>query len=172
LDDGRIVDSHEEKAAAFLSSFKGRMGVSQTPDICFDLAELFQRVDGLEDVSSPFTKEEIDKVIKSIPVDKAPGPDGFNGMFLKVCWDIIGLDFYKLCEELWEGKISLHSLNNSLITLIPKNLTPESVNDYRPISLLNCVLKVLTKIIAVRLQKWILKVVHRNQYGFIKGRNI
>jgi retron-type reverse transcriptase len=32
--------------------------------------------------------------------------------------------------------------------------------------------KVLTKIIALRLQKWILKVVHRNQYGFIKGRNI
>jgi hypothetical protein len=46
------------------------------------------------------------------------------------------------------------------------------VNDYRPISLLNCVLKVLTKLLAERLQKWILKVVHRNQYGFIKGRNI
>jgi hypothetical protein len=90
------------------------MRVSHTPDICFDQAELFQRVYGLDYVSSPFTKEEIDKVIKSILVDKAPGPDGFNGMFLKVCLDIIGPDFYKLCEELWEGKISLHSVNNSL----------------------------------------------------------
>jgi hypothetical protein len=172
LEDGRRVENHEEKAAAFLTSFKSRMDVSNTPHICFDLAALFQRVEGLEEVSAPFTKEEIDKVIKSIPADKAPCPDGFNGMFLKVCWDIIAPDFYKLCEEFWDGKISLVCLNNSLITLVPKKLTPESVNDYRPISLLNCVVKVLTAIIAVRLQKWILKVVHRNQYGFIKGRNI
>ena len=59
-----------------------------------------------------------------------------------------------------------------MITLIPKKGTPETVNDYRPISLLNCVLKVLTKILAERLQKWILKIVHRNQYGFIKSRTI
>jgi hypothetical protein len=107
-----------------------------------------------------------------IPSDKAPGPDGFNGLFLKVCWDIIAPDFYKLCSDFWEGKITLECLNNSFITLFPKKLSPETVNDYRPISLLNCVLKVLTKILAERLQKWILKIVHRNQYGFIKGRNI
>jgi hypothetical protein len=148
------------------------MGVSNTPDICFNLAALFPRVEGLEEVSLPFTKEEIDNVIKSIPTDKAPSPDGFNGMFLKVCWDILAPDFYKLCDDFREGKISLHCLNSSFITLVPKKLTHESVNDYRPISLLNYVLKVLTKIIAMRLQKWTLKLVHRNQYGFIKGRNI
>jgi hypothetical protein len=151
LEDGRVVDSHDEKAAAFHTSFKNRMGVSHTPDICFDLDELFTRVDGLGDISAPFTKDEIDKVIKSIPADKAPGPDGFNGMFLKSCWDIIAPDFYRLCDDFWAGEISLHCLNNSLITLVPKKLTPETVNDYRPISLLNCILKVLTKIIAERL---------------------
>ena len=35
-----------------------------------------------------------------------------------------------------------------------------------------CVLKVITKILSERLQRWILKVVHRNQYGFIKTRTI
>jgi hypothetical protein len=90
----------------------------------------------------------------------------------KVCWDIIAPDFYKLCSDFWEGKITLECLNNSFITLVPKKLSPETVNDYKPISLLNCVLEVLTKILAERLQKYILKIVHRNQYGFIKGRNI
>ena len=66
----------------------------------------------------------------------------------------------------------MQCLNTSLITLIPKKLSPESVNDYRPISLLNCVLKVITKILSERLQRWILKVVHRNQYGFMKTRTI
>jgi exonuclease III len=162
LEDGRIVDTHEEKAAIFLRSFKERMGVSHSPSIPFDLENLITRVPGLDDLSVPFTKQEIDKVIKMIPADKAPGPDGFNGLFLKVCWEIIAPDFYQLCDDFWEGNITLQSLNSSYITLIPKKLSPETVNDYKPISLLNCVLKVLTKILAQRLQKWILKIVHRN----------
>lgn len=47
--------------------------------------------------------------------------------------------------------------------------TPLSVNDYRPISLLNYSLKFLTKLLANRLQKVILDVVHTSQYGFIKA---
>jgi hypothetical protein len=119
-----------------------------------------------------FSREEIDGVIKRLPVDKAPGPDGFNGLFLKSCWDIIKEDFYQLCDDFWEGKISVQCLKNSLITLIPKILTPETVNDYRPISLLNCVVKVLTKLLADRLQKWIIRLVHRNQYGFKRSGTI
>jgi retron-type reverse transcriptase len=58
------------------------------------------------------------------------------------------------------------------ITLIPKIANPENIGDYRPITLLNCVLKLLTKLLADRLQKIVLKNVHKNQYGFLKGRTI
>jgi retron-type reverse transcriptase len=58
------------------------------------------------------------------------------------------------------------------ITLIPKTANPEGINDYRPITPLNCVLKILTKLLANRLQKIVLKIVHKNQYGFLKGRTI
>jgi hypothetical protein len=34
-------------------------------------------------IEAPFTKEDIDNVVKKLPFDKAPGPDGFNGLFLK-----------------------------------------------------------------------------------------
>jgi retron-type reverse transcriptase len=60
----------------------------------------------------------------------------------------------------------------SHITLIPKIPVPEGVNDYRPITLLNCILKTITKLLANRLQKKVLQIVHKNQYGFLKGRNI
>lgn len=56
--------------------------------------------------------------------------------------------------------------------LIPKKDSPVTVNDFKPISLLNYSLKLLTKLIANRLQAVILLVVHANQYGFIKGRTI
>ena len=44
--------------------------------------------------------------------------------------------------------------------------------DFRPISLLNCFIKIITKLLANRLQAVILKLVHQNQYGFLKKRSI
>ncbi|KAM0889840.1 hypothetical protein ACQ4PT_027458 [Festuca glaucescens] len=81
--DGRPLDSHLEKAAAFHEAFKNRMGIASQPDICLNLADLVQSVQGLDALSSKFMHEEIDEVVKHMPVDKAPGPNGFNGMFLK-----------------------------------------------------------------------------------------
>jgi retron-type reverse transcriptase len=66
----------------------------------------------------------------------------------------------------------MRSINGSYVTLIPRNSSPDSVGDYRPISLLNTSVKVLTKILANRLQHVITKLVHQNQYGFIKARSI
>jgi hypothetical protein len=107
-----------------------------------------------------------------MPSDKSPGPDGFSGHFLKVCWPIIKYDFYRLCDEFWAGTVNLQSINDSFITLIPKILSPEGPNDFRPISLLNICLKLITKILANRLQEKILQLVHVNQYGFLHSRNI
>ena len=107
LSDGRLIENHDEKATAFYDCFKKRMGVSSQPVYDFDLADLIQKCQGLEELSIPFTKEEIDNVIKIIPTDRAPGPHSFNGLFLKVCWDIIKEDFYTLCEDFWQGTINL-----------------------------------------------------------------
>jgi len=56
--------------------------------------------------------------------------------------------------------------------LVPKKENPKIVGDYRPISLMNISLKLITKILANRLQLQILKLVHQNQYGFIRSRSI
>jgi hypothetical protein len=56
--------------------------------------------------------------------------------------------------------------------LVPKKDNLESVNDFRPISLLNSSIKMISKLLANRLQSVALKVVHENQYGFIKGKTI
>lgn len=126
----------------------------------------------LQELEAPFTKEAIDHVINQMPVDKVPGPDGFNVAFLKACWHIIAPDFYKLTEDFYNGNINIKSINYSFITLIPKIDAPITPDDFRPISLLNCTLKILTKLLANILQRVILKLVHLNQYGFLNDRCI
>ena len=148
------------------------MGCTNNTQMGFDMPNIIQKVEGLDDLTKPFSQEEIVCVIKEMPPDIAPGPDGFNGCFLKSCWHIIKHDFYTLCADFYDGKLDLQSLNSGFITLISKSYSPETANDYRPITLLNCYLKLITKLLANRLQKVILKIIHKNQYGFIKTRTI
>jgi hypothetical protein len=138
----------------------------------FDLSSCISATPGLEVLSTPFTIEEVNNIVKTMPINKAPGPDSFNGQFLRSCWPIIKEDIYRLCFDFYDGHLNLKSINMGRITLIPKMASPEGINDFRPITLLNCVLKLITKLLADRLQKVVLEIVHKNQYGFLKGRNI
>jgi hypothetical protein len=45
----------------------------------------------------------MDDAVKKMPTDKSPGPDGFNGMFMKRCWHIIREDFYNLAAYFCSG---------------------------------------------------------------------
>jgi hypothetical protein len=172
LNDGTVAENHTEKENAIYQAFKERLGTCTSPIMHVDLPSLIAPTSGLEELSLPFTKEEIDEVIRTMPADKAPRPDGFNGHFLKACWNIIKEDIYKLCFDFYDGNLDLTSINMGHITLIPKIPVPEGVNDYRPITLLNYILKIITKLLANGLQKKVLQIVHKNQYGFLRGRNI
>jgi hypothetical protein len=138
----------------------------------FNLEHLTTPRDNLDALGAPITRDEIDNIVKRLPSDKAPGPDGFKGLFTKRCWNIIKNDLYKLCEDFFEGMTGLEGINNSFIVLIPKKNSPESVNDYIPISLMKLAPKLVTKILADRLQTEIIGLIHKNKYGFIKSRTI
>jgi hypothetical protein len=119
-----------------------------------------------------FTRQEIDNVVAELPNNKSPGPDGFNNEFIKGCWPLIAQDYYNLFETFFEREICMRSINTSHIALIPKKDGPTTAADYKPISLLNSSFKLITKVLANRLQKVIRQIIHKNQYGFIKSRTI
>lgn len=171
-EDGKILTAHNEKAAPLHQVYRERIGKTDQPQMHFDLQQLIPRHENLDQLRVAFTREEIDTIIKEMTNDKSPGPDGFNGIFLKKCWHIIKEDFYQLCQSFHEGSLELQSINSAFITLIPKTNSSVTTNDYRPISLLNSVLKLLTKLMANGLQKVIIPLIHMNQYGFIKTRSI
>ena len=171
-DNGAWIQDHEGKANLLWCSFRNRMGVSSGISMHFDLNSYITMRDDLDILIEPFLQEEIDNIIKRMPSEKAPGPDGLNGQFMKKCWQLVKDEFYALCNDFYTDNVNLEGINSSYTILILKKTNPESVNDYRPISLMNISLKLLTKILPDRLQMVIIRLIHRNQYDFIKTRTI
>jgi hypothetical protein len=171
-DNGSLFSDHDGKAGLLWNVFKCRLGSSDFSDNVFDLSSLISLQEDLHWLEEPFTKQDIDSIVAALPTDKSPGPDGFNTNFLKKCWPIISQDFYDLCEQFYQGDVCLRSINGSFIVLIPKKENAQLVGDFRPISLLNNSMKIITKLLANRLQTVMTSLVHKNQYGFIKGRSI
>lgn len=84
--------------------------------------------------------------------NKAPGPDGFTGLFFKVGWDIIKEDVLEAFHQLHSmNGADFRLLNSANIVLIPKKLDTLTVGDYRPISLIHNIAKIFSKLLANRL---------------------
>lgn len=66
-------------------AFKDRLGQSEPFDIPPHLLNLIKPHSGLAHLEEPFTHAEIDAIIKDLPSNKSPGPDGFNTDFIKRC---------------------------------------------------------------------------------------
>jgi hypothetical protein len=170
--EGLEVTKHEDKANILWKAFKDRLGTNDFVQMHFNLEYLIQSVDNLNELVQAILKEEIDSIVKNLPSEKSLGPDGFNTDFMKKILGVIANGFYEMCYAFYNESIYLQSLNDSYITLLPKVDNPTRVGDYRPISLLNSSIKQITNVLANRLQSLILKLVHQNQYGFIKSRSI
>jgi hypothetical protein len=79
--DGHTMAGHAEKAAHIWQEYRNILSCSTCTQMQFNLQDLIQ-VQDLQVVKTPFSKEDIDN-IKIIPANKAPGHDGFSGVFLK-----------------------------------------------------------------------------------------
>jgi hypothetical protein len=93
--------------------------------------------------------------------------------FLQVAWEIIRHDLMAALDAFWWNDIrNLHATNKALMILLLKTSDVEVVQDYRPISLIHLVGKLISKILATRLVPKIGHLVHGTQCTFIKGRSI
>jgi hypothetical protein len=83
---GAEITDHDGKADMLWSAFKERLGTSDSPTMHFNLSSLFGTTECpelLEALEAPFSDTKIEDVIKNLPNDKSPGPDGFNNEFIK-----------------------------------------------------------------------------------------
>ena len=125
-----------------------------------------------ESLELPFSEEEIHFALMEMNGDKTPDSDGFTMAFWQTCWDFVKEEILELFKELYDQSSFAKSLNTTFLVLIPKKGGAEDLGNFRPISLLEGLYKLLAKVLANMLKKVIGKVVSLDQNAFVMGRQI
>ncbi|XP_060210305.1 uncharacterized protein LOC132637192 [Lycium barbarum] len=100
----------------------------------------------------------------------ATGPDGYNGKFFQKCWDIIQEDIKNMVHAFFYGRNLTKFFSYTCLVLIPKVESPSNFGDLRPISLSNFTAKIISKILSIKLNHLLDKIISEKQSGFVKGR--
>jgi hypothetical protein len=110
--------------------------------------------------------------MKEMKTGTALDPDGFHVLFLKKLWPLVKHRILHILNYFVAGHIDIAKLNFGILSLIPKVPGADQVSQFRPIGLINVILKIIYKAYATRLDPIANKIINPNQTAFIKGRNI
>ncbi|KAM7498116.1 hypothetical protein LguiA_022530 [Lonicera macranthoides] len=172
-DDGSIVNSESDIVNEILEYFKklytkrdrrsvGFQGLEWSP-IGSEKNQWLER---------PFEESEIKAAIDACEGDKAPGPDDFTIEAFKKGWEVIKKDIMGVFNEFFNNGVVNACTNSTFICLIPKKLSSLKLKDYRPISLVTSLYKILPKVLALRIREVMSETVGLAQGAFVKGRQI
>lgn len=101
---------------------------------------------------------------------KSPGLDGFQPLFYKHFWGVVGEDVWRFVSDIFaKGDID-EGIAETLLVLIPKANNPTRLKNFRPISSCNVIFKVITKVLVSRLRPYLDHLIGPFQSSFIPWR--
>lgn len=123
-------------------------------------------------LSGRFQEEEVKDAVWGCGSEKSPGPDGINFKFIKRFWHLFKPDVLRFLDEFYVNGIFSRGCNASFIVLIPKVENPQALDEYRPVSLIECMYKIVAKLLANRLKKIMPLIINERQFAFIEGKHL
>jgi hypothetical protein len=128
-----------------------------------------QERDSLE---GSLTLEELDDALNEASSNSASGIDGFSTKFIKKFWHYFWQQLCNYAETVFLKKNLTNSFKTAVIKLIPKKDLATDIKKWRPISLLSCMHKIISRAVNNRLKKVINRFTSRAQKGFTNHRYI
>lgn len=116
--------------------------------------------------------EKIGTAVQQLANNKASGPDGIPNEFVKVYWNEIKSEIYRIMLKFYNNSLDLMQFNQADIIMIPKVEVPRSTSDFRPISVLSLIPKLIAKVLSNRLRLKLPELISSNQTAFVHGRQI
>ena len=167
-----LSDIKKEAVSHFQSFLQGQDPTTEdiTVDALQDLLTYRCSQDDSACLVRPVTAAEIQQALRSLPNDKVSGPDGFTKEFFIAAWPVIGRDFIVAIQSFFIFGFMPTGVNATILSLIPKTTTAQTMKDYRPIACCNLLYKVISKVLANRLKIIFPAAVEANQCAFITER--
>ena len=92
----------------------------------------------------PFIEDEVWAALDELNEEKALSPDGFIVAFWQFSWNIVKKDVMAVFKDFFDMGKFVKSLNSTFIVMIPKKEGAEDLKDFRPISLVGSLYKLIS----------------------------
>lgn len=168
--------TEQEIAQVFGRKFEKHFAKKRTHQNAIDkmLEGIVPHTDAWLKFDAPLTEKELDAVLKKIDPNTAPGWDGIGWLVFSLFRQQLQEPLIEAYNDIWAGldEVPREWLHGIIAPIYKGKGERESADNWRPITLLPCVLKLMTKIVAARLQVVLAQIIHPAQTGFIKGRSM
>ncbi|XP_042488955.1 uncharacterized protein LOC122069075 [Macadamia integrifolia] len=172
--DGSIVEGQTnlgEYIVEFYEGFHKNAPTVDHLDLLDSIPRVLQQVDIFHLDSLP-GNAEIMKAVWALDPESSPGPDGFSGKFFRKCWSIVEGDVCNAVKAFFRTSRMPKGVNNTFLILIPKVDGAETLDKYRPLCMSNFFCKIISKVLAMRLERFLPMLISEEQGAFQKGKLI
>lgn len=125
----RMVFSEEQKEEVIFQFLDNMLGTAKPRSMALNYQELGIPCMDLTPTATVFSEQEAWKVIQQLPSEKAPGPDGFTGLFYKIAWPMIKGSIMRAFNALdVMDRRDFNLVNEAYIVLLPKTKEAKSAS--------------------------------------------
>lgn len=167
----RHITNEDRKRTYFFQKFQRLFEqVEEGLTTVGDWSSLYQsnRLPNRDLLTTPFTLEEVKTATFQLGSDKALGPDGFLLIFYQTFLESVKEDIFNVFIDLQENRLFTGPVDYAYVCLILKKEGARKANDFRSISLINGIQKIISEVLANRLALILLSIITSSQSAFHK----